>query len=192
MEASGASNISVDHPSGHHDDHANALALAAMFALRTRPRPDRDEEDLRPDGSDVRDELERADELTKLKQLAIGRGLNRVKLAALEAHVRSKCTSTTPRSCLSLTSDRGILTSWMSMRRFPRLTNTFSKQVDTHKAMIALHHRHDNFGRIDKPVRRTPAMEVGASDHVWSLEEIVQRGDYRDGESYGALGGGNR
>jgi IS1 family transposase len=59
------------------------------------------------------------------------------------------------------------------MRRFTRLTNGFSKKVDNHKAMIALHYMHYNFGRIHKSLRVTPAMEAGVSDHVWSLEEIA-------------------
>ena len=59
------------------------------------------------------------------------------------------------------------------MRRFTRLTNAFSKKVDNHKVMIALHYMHYNFGRIHKTLRVTPAMEAGVADHVWGLEEIV-------------------
>src|SRR5262245_16529393 len=42
-----------------------------------------------------------------------------------------------------------------------------------HKAMLALHYMHYNFGRIHKTLRVTPAMEAGKADHVWSLEEIA-------------------
>ena len=59
------------------------------------------------------------------------------------------------------------------MRRFTRLTNAFSKKLDNHKAMIALHYMHYKFGRIHKTLRVTPAMEAGKADHVWSLEEIA-------------------
>ena len=69
--------------------------------------------------------------------------------------------------------ERQNLTMRMSMRRFTRLTNAFSKKVENHKAMIALHYMHYNFGRIHKSLRVTPAMEAGVSDHVWSLEEIA-------------------
>jgi len=55
------------------------------------------------------------------------------------------------------------------MRRFTRLTNAFSKKLDNHKAMIALHYMHYKFGRIHKTLRVTPAMEAGKADHVWSL-----------------------
>jgi len=65
----------------------------------------------------------------------------------------------------------------MHMRRFTRLTNAFSKKVENHKAMIALHYMHYNFGRIHKTLRVTPAMEAGVSDHVWSLEEIAKLAD---------------
>jgi IS1 family transposase len=65
------------------------------------------------------------------------------------------------------------LTMRMSMRRFTRLTNAFSKKLDNHKAAIALHFMHYNFARIHKTLRVTPAMEAGVSDHVWGLEEIA-------------------
>lgn len=61
----------------------------------------------------------------------------------------------------------------MSMRRFTRLTNAFSKKVENHEAAIALHYMHYNFARIHQTLRVTPAMEASVADHVWSLEEIV-------------------
>jgi hypothetical protein len=61
----------------------------------------------------------------------------------------------------------------MSMRRFTRLTNAFSKKVDNHFWAIALHYTHYNFCRIHQTLRVTPAMEAGISDHVWSIEELV-------------------
>jgi len=69
--------------------------------------------------------------------------------------------------------ERQNLTMRMSIRRFTRLTNAFSKKVDNHKAVQALYFMHYNFGRIHKTLRVTPAMEAGISDHVWSLEEIA-------------------
>jgi IS1 family transposase len=70
--------------------------------------------------------------------------------------------------------ERQNLTMRMQMRRFTRLTNAFSKKVENHKAAVALHFMHYNFGRIHKTLRVTPAMEAGVSDHVWSLAEIAQ------------------
>lgn len=69
--------------------------------------------------------------------------------------------------------ERQNLTMRMSMRRFTRLTNGFSKKLENHMAAIALHYMHYNFGRIHKTLRVTPAMQAGLTDHVWSLEEIA-------------------
>lgn len=69
--------------------------------------------------------------------------------------------------------ERQNLTMRMSMRRFTRLTNAFSKKVDNLNYAVALHFMYYNFGRIHKTLRVTPAMEAGISDHVWSLEEIA-------------------
>lgn len=69
--------------------------------------------------------------------------------------------------------ERQNLTMRMSMRRFTRLTNGFSKKVENHEHMLAVHYMYYNFGRIHQTLRVTPAMEAGVSDHVWSLEEII-------------------
>jgi IS1 family transposase len=70
--------------------------------------------------------------------------------------------------------ERQNLTIRMSIRRFTRLTNASSKKLDNHKAAIALHFMHYNFGRIHKTLRVTPAMEAGVADHVWSFAEIAE------------------
>jgi len=70
--------------------------------------------------------------------------------------------------------ERSNLTIRMSMRRFTRLTNGFSKKVENHEAAIAMFFMYYNFCRIHQTLRVTPAMEVGITDHVWSLEEIVK------------------
>jgi len=69
--------------------------------------------------------------------------------------------------------ERQNLTMRMSMRRFTRLTNGFSKKVDNHMAALALYFMHYNLARIHKTLRVTPAMEAGVTDHVWALEEIA-------------------
>jgi IS1 family transposase len=69
--------------------------------------------------------------------------------------------------------ERSNLTMRMGMRRFTRLTNAFSKKIENHAHAVALHFMWYNFGRIHKTLRVTPAMEIGVSDHVWSLEEIA-------------------
>lgn len=69
--------------------------------------------------------------------------------------------------------ERQNLTMRMSMRRFTRLTNGFSKKVENHAAAVALHFMHYNFARIHRTLRMTPAMAAGVSNHVWSIAEIV-------------------
>ena len=69
--------------------------------------------------------------------------------------------------------ERQNLTMRMHMRRFTRLTNGFSKKVENHLHAVALHFMHYNFCRVHKTLRVTPAMEAGLTDHVWSIEELV-------------------
>ena len=69
--------------------------------------------------------------------------------------------------------ERANLTIRMSMRRSTRLTNTFSKKLENHAAMVALYFMYYNFARVHLTLRVTPAMEAGISNHVWSIEEIV-------------------
>lgn len=69
--------------------------------------------------------------------------------------------------------ERQNLTMRMSMRRFTRLTNAFSKKLENHMAAIALHFMYYNFARVHQTLRVTPAMEAGVAGHVWTVDEIV-------------------
>jgi IS1 family transposase len=71
--------------------------------------------------------------------------------------------------------ERNNLTMRMSMRRFTRLTNGFSKKVENHAAMISLHFMHYNFARPHGSLGKqtTPAMAAGVADHVWTVQEIA-------------------
>jgi len=69
--------------------------------------------------------------------------------------------------------ERQNLTMRMSMRRFTRLTNAFSKKLENHCAAVALHFMHYNFARIHQTLRVTPAMAADVTDHVWEVGEIV-------------------
>jgi len=69
--------------------------------------------------------------------------------------------------------ERQNLTMRMSMRRFTRLTNGFSKKIENHAAMVALYFMYYNFCRVHQTIRVTPAMEAGIADHVWTIEELV-------------------
>ncbi len=91
----------------------------------------------------------------------------------LAAKPTPKVGNPNPRHISTSFVERQNLTMRMSMRRFTRLTNGFSKKVENHEAAIALHFMYYNFCRIHKSLRVTPAMEAGVSDHVWELEEVV-------------------
>jgi IS1 family transposase/transposase-like protein len=69
--------------------------------------------------------------------------------------------------------ERQNLTMRMMMRRFTRLTNAFSKKVENLKAACALHFAYYNFCRVHKTLRVTPAMEAGLTDHIWSIQELL-------------------
>jgi len=69
--------------------------------------------------------------------------------------------------------ERSNLTMRMSIRRFTRLTNAFSKKWENHNFALALHFAHYNFCRIHKTLRVTPAMAAGISKRVWDLKELV-------------------
>lgn len=80
-----------------------------------------------------------------------------------------------PDPCCISTSfiERQNLTMRMSIRRFTRLTNGFSKKIENHAHSVALHYMHYNFVRIHKSLRVTPAMAAGVTDRVWKIDDIV-------------------
>ena len=69
--------------------------------------------------------------------------------------------------------ERQNLTMRMSMRRFTRLTNAFSKKAENHAHMVALYTTWYNFVRQHKTLRVAPAMATGLSDRLWSMEDVV-------------------
>jgi len=69
--------------------------------------------------------------------------------------------------------ERQNLTMRMSMRRFTRLTNGFSKKVENHCHALALYFVHYNFCRLHKSLKVTPAMAAGVSDTLHDMEWIV-------------------
>jgi IS1 family transposase len=69
--------------------------------------------------------------------------------------------------------ERQNLTMRMSMRRFTRLTNGFSKKVENHIHAISLNFMYYNFVRVHKTLRVTPAMEAGIANHPWTIEELI-------------------
>jgi IS1 family transposase len=78
--------------------------------------------------------------------------------------------------------ERQNLNMRMNMRRFTRLTNAFSKELENHVAMLALFHMHCNFCRVHQTLRVTPAMEAGISNHPWSIYELATIANYSPNE----------
>jgi IS1 family transposase len=78
-----------------------------------------------------------------------------------------------PRHISTSIVERNNLTMRMSMRRFTRLTNGFSKKAQNHAHAVALHFMHYNFVRVHKTLRVTPAMEAGLTTQPWTFEDLV-------------------
>ena len=70
--------------------------------------------------------------------------------------------------------ERQNLTMRMSLRRFTRLTNAFSKKIENHAHAVALHFMHYNFCRLHQTLKITPAMAAGVTDKLWEISDIVK------------------
>jgi IS1 family transposase len=77
--------------------------------------------------------------------------------------------------------ERHNLTMRMSMRRFTRLTNAFSKKVDNHCHALALYFVWYNWVKTHKAHRLSPAMAAGLTDRLWEMSDVVRMIDeYQD------------
>jgi IS1 family transposase len=79
--------------------------------------------------------------------------------------------------------ERANLTMRMSMRRFTRLTNAFSKKFENHCHSVSLHMFWYNFIRIHQTIRCTPAMEAGVTDQLWEMSDLVALIESRECEA---------
>lgn len=71
--------------------------------------------------------------------------------------------------------ERQNLTMRMSIRRFTRLTNAFSKKVENHVAQVAVHFFHYNFCRPHMTLKgKTPVQAAGVDSNRWSIEDMVR------------------
>lgn len=70
--------------------------------------------------------------------------------------------------------ERQNLTMRMSMRRFTRLTNGFSKKWDNLNYMLAIYFAYYNFCRSHKTLNdATPAMAANLTGTIWSLKDLL-------------------
>ena len=82
--------------------------------------------------------------------------------------------------------ERANLTMGMSMRRFTRLTNAFSKKLANHEYMVALYAIWYNFVRVHKTLRMSPAMAAGIETRLWSMEDVARLVERREDVRSGA------
>jgi hypothetical protein len=80
--------------------------------------------------------------------------------------------------------ERANLHMRMSIRRFTRLTNAFSRKVENHAHAVSLAFMAYNFctphGTLTKErggLKTTPAMAAGVTDRPWKVEDILARMD---------------
>jgi hypothetical protein len=69
------------------------------------------------------------------------------------------------------------------MRRFTRLTNAFSNEVENLAHAVSLHYMHYSLARVHQSLtvknddgartQRAPAIAAGVADHVWTLRKIA-------------------
>lgn len=69
--------------------------------------------------------------------------------------------------------ERQNLTMRMSMKRFARLSNAFSKKVASHRNALSLYFFFYNWCRIHKTLRVTPAMAAGLTERLWDMTDII-------------------
>lgn len=81
--------------------------------------------------------------------------------------------------------ERQNLTMRMSMRRFTRLTNAFSKRFENHCHALALYFFWYNWVRQHKAHRLTPAMAAGLTDTLMDMSDLVAMIDARDEQMRG-------
>lgn len=75
--------------------------------------------------------------------------------------------------------ERNNLTVRMSMRRFTRLTNAFSKKLDNHVHQFAMWTLWYNFGRKHQTLKTTPAVKAGVAKKRWTPADVIRLLDER-------------
>jgi IS1 family transposase len=98
-------------------------------------------------------------------------------VGALGRYSPGECTGTEQRRVEGRPDPKHVSTSFVVrqnlMRRFTRLTNAFSKKVESHCDALALFYVFYNFVRIRKTLLVTTAMAAGVTDKLWSMDDIV-------------------
>ena len=69
--------------------------------------------------------------------------------------------------------ERGNLTMRMSIRRFTRLTNAFSKKVENLRAAVNLHFAYYNLVRFHRSLGMPPGLAAKVIGRPWSIDDLV-------------------
>lgn len=69
--------------------------------------------------------------------------------------------------------ERQNLTLRMSLRRYTRLTNAYSKRIRQHCYALALHYFNYNFCRVHMAHGRTPAQAAGLAWRAWTVDDLL-------------------
>ncbi len=73
--------------------------------------------------------------------------------------------------------ERANLSMRMNMRRFTRLTNGFSKKIESHMHAVSFFFMVYNFVKKHGSIGKTPAMAAGIASFQWTIEDIVMMAD---------------
>lgn len=73
--------------------------------------------------------------------------------------------------------ERQNLNMRMSMRRFTRLTNAFSKKAQNLHRSLAIYVMHYNYIRRHQTLKTTPAIAHGITDRLWTLADLANLPD---------------
>src|SRR5450631_4031302 len=79
--------------------------------------------------------------------------------------------------------ERHNLSVRMTVRRFTRLTNAFSKKIENHFAAVALGYFAYNYIKIHRTLRMTPAMAAGVADRLWDVADLVAAWEAAEGRA---------
>ncbi len=73
--------------------------------------------------------------------------------------------------------ERNNLTMRTWIRRLTRMSSSFSRRAMQLRAAISLHFAYYNFCHVHASLKSTPAMSGRITDHVWTIEELLDAAD---------------
>ena len=73
--------------------------------------------------------------------------------------------------------ERANLSMRMGMRRFTRLTNSFSKKIENHMHAVSFYFMVYNFVKVHGSIKTTPAIKAGVASFQWTMEDILNMAD---------------